>query len=175
VTEILLGDFLHYPAQYDKAESVWRDAWKNIMRETGQESLWKSPWMNTVFNDGTPFRDGNPIFTAVCPTRQLGVRVVQVHPEDGYGFDEISAWTDTFGEGEPDAIKELVIDCVLCDTTLATAADLMKRWVTDENGASFAESLAKIYAVIDKRSASANGAAQHVEGATGETAAAGNQ
>jgi hypothetical protein len=172
LAEILLSDFLNDPAQYEKAESVWRDVWQNIMRETGQEALWKSPWMNTVFNDGTPFRDGNPIFTAVCPTRHLGVRVVQVHPEHGYGFDEISAWTDTFGEGEPDAIKELVIDCVLCDTTLATAADLMKRWITDENGTSFAEALAKIYAVIDNRAAAANGAARPAEGATGPPAAA---
>jgi hypothetical protein len=163
VAEFLLADFRTDPAQYDKAESVWRDFWQKITRELGQEELWKTPWMNTHFNDGTPFRDGNPIFTAICPARHLGVRVIQVEPEDE--FDEITAWTDTFGEGEPDAVKELVIHCVLSNATLATADDLMKRWIRDENGPSFSEGLAKIYAVLDERheSARADTSARHNE------------
>jgi hypothetical protein len=126
---VLLANFLNDPAEYEQAESLWREHWSNLIRELGQESIWESPWMNTTFNDGTPFRDGNPIFTAICPTRRLGVRVIQVELEKDP--NELSTWTDFFAKGEPDEIKELVIHCVLSDETLRTATKLMKSWLTD--------------------------------------------
>jgi hypothetical protein len=147
--QVLVPNFLNDPAEYNQAESTWRQTWAAVVHDAGQVGRWQTPWINTMSNDGTCLRDGNPIFSAVCPERHLGVRVIQVEPEDD--FDEITAWTDTFGEGDPDAVKELVIHCVLSDATLATAADLIKRWITDENGTSFSEGLAKVHAVIDER------------------------
>src|SRR5438045_3918635 len=83
-------------AEYAKAESVWRERWDAVLRELGEQGNWQTPWMTTNSNDGTPFRDGNPIFSAVCPERHLGVRVIQLEPADDP--NELSFWTDTFGK-----------------------------------------------------------------------------
>jgi hypothetical protein len=75
-------------------------------------------------------RDGNPIFSAIAPGRRLGVRVIQIEPADNP--KELDVWTDTFAEGSPEVVKELVVSCVLTDRTLLEAVDAIKRWITEE-------------------------------------------
>lgn len=131
MSKILFPSFLKDPIEYHHAESAWLQAWNLILGDIGQIDIWQTPWINTSANDGTPLRDGNPIFSAVCPYRLLGIRVIQLAPEDG-DANELSAWTDTFGEGDSDAIKELVIDCVLSDEALRKADALIRSWITQE-------------------------------------------
>lgn len=130
MVQFIFADFLNDPAQYAQAEAIWRERWVAVLRDLGQQDQWQTPWINTTANDGTPFRDGNPIFSAVCSARQLGVRVIQVEPEGD--LNEFTSWIDTFAEGDPDAIKELVIHCVLSDASLREAETLIKRWIAQE-------------------------------------------
>jgi hypothetical protein len=101
-----------------------------VIERTGEKALWQVPWLNTTFADGTPCRDGNPIFSAVCPARRLGVRVIQREPAGNPR--ELNYWIDTFAQGEPEAIRELVISCVLTEETVVDALDLMNQWITAE-------------------------------------------
>src|SRR5438105_15742731 len=112
----LFPNFLNDPNEYHQAETLWRERWDELVRRVGQERQWVTPWLTTTFANGTPFADGNPIFSAVAPDRRLGVRVIQVEPSEEPR--ELSYWTDTFAEGEPEAIKELVIACTLTPQTL---------------------------------------------------------
>ena len=128
MSTVLYADFLNDPEEYTRAESFWKQRWEQIMEEVGQGESWRTPWFNTTFVNGTPFRDGNPIFSAVCPTRRLGVQVIQLDPtEDDLEF---RAWTDTFGDDE-DAIQKLVVVCTLTDRSAEQAMDAVKRWITE--------------------------------------------
>lgn len=128
MAQILLPDFLNDPIQYEQAESTWQARWKNLIHDLGQDAEWQSPWLKTQFNDGTPFRDGNPIFSAVCPQRRLGIRIIQIEPAEDP--NELSVWTDTFAKGEPEAINEIVVNCVLSDLTLNKAFNLIRDWIS---------------------------------------------
>ncbi len=128
--QVLYPNFLKDPAEYNQAETLWRNQWNDLLRSMGRQDEWKSPWINNSFADGTPSQDGNPIFSAICPSRQLGIRVIQHEPSgnpEGLYF-----WTDIFAEGEPDAVKELVIACVLTTETLYDCLDLMSQWISKE-------------------------------------------
>jgi hypothetical protein len=126
----LFPNFLNDANQYHQAETLWRERWDALVRRVGQETMWVTPWLTTTFADGTRFADGNPIFSAVAPDRRLGVRVIQV--ESSEEPRELAVWTDTFAEGEPEAIKELVITCALTSQTLGECLALMERWITKE-------------------------------------------
>jgi hypothetical protein len=128
MTVFLYPNFLTDQNEYEQAESRWRHLWDELVRRVGQQHLWKSPWLNTRCADGTPFRDGNPIFSAVCPLNHLGVRVLQQEPEGNP--KDLSFWTDVFAKGEPEEVRELVISCALTPETLNYAADLMRQWLT---------------------------------------------
>jgi hypothetical protein len=126
----LLPNFLHDEREYEQAEALWRERWADLVHGLGQDRSWESPWLNTAFADGTPCRDGNPIFSAVSPQRRLGVHVIQLEPSDNP--KEFYVWTDTFADGSPESVKELVISCVLTSETLNEAVELMRQWITEE-------------------------------------------
>ena len=130
MADYLFPDFLSDPQQYQQAEALWRERFGDLIRRIDQEGLWESPWLNTHFANGTPCRDGNPIFSAVSRSRRLGIRVIQLEPSGDR--EELSAWTDTFAQGEEGAIKELVLACVLTGPNLLEALERMKRWITEE-------------------------------------------
>jgi hypothetical protein len=129
MSRFLFPDFLNDPQQYHEAEGLWLKAWKELADEVGQAQLWESPFYTTTFVDGTPCRDGDPIFSAVNPTRRLGVRIIQFEPTGD--AEEIVSWLDTFAKGEPEEVRELVISCSLTDSTLSKARDLIRRWMTE--------------------------------------------
>jgi len=126
----LFPNFLNDAHEYQQAESLWQTQWEELVRHVGQEWLWETPWLKTDFANGTPCRDGNPIFSAISRSKGLGVRIIQVEPGDKQR--ELYVWTNVFAKGDPEEIKELVISCSLTQETLLDAVDLMKRWLTDE-------------------------------------------
>lgn len=130
MVDYLFPHFLSDPKEYEHAESIWRERWEDLVCRVGQKWLWESPWLNTTFSNGSPCQDGNPIFSAVSRVRQLGVRVIQLEPSGNPR--ELHAWSDTFAKGSPEAIRELVISCVLTDQTLLESVDLMNRWIMEE-------------------------------------------
>jgi hypothetical protein len=127
MADLLYPHFLTDLAEYDRAEALWRQHWDDLVRRVRPGEDWKSPWLSTTFADGTPFHDANPIFSAVCFPRHLGIRVIQVEPSED--SRELDFWIDTFAEGVPQAVRELVISCTLTQQTLREALDLMRQWI----------------------------------------------
>jgi hypothetical protein len=123
-------DFLEDAAQYAQAESFWFQLWESLVRFTGQQAEWKHPWLRTASANGTPFRDGDPIFSAISPERRMAVRVIQHEAEDA--GPELDFWVDTFGD-EGEAVRVLVISCSLSDEAAIYARDLLYSWL--EQGA----------------------------------------
>jgi hypothetical protein len=140
MTHFLFPHFLSDPQQYREAEGFWLKHWEELVGDVGQADRWKSPHYTTTFVDGTPCRDGDPIFSAVDPTRRLGVRVIQFEPTGDSG--EIVSWQDTFAEGEPEEIRDLVISCSLTDETFAQACDLIRQWITESPAGNSGDSAA---------------------------------
>lgn len=129
MTQCLLPNFLQDPKEYQSAETLWRSRFNQLVSDAGESHLWHSPWIDTSSGDATPFRDANPIFSAVCPSRRLGIRIIQLPPTPG--AKPLTFWTDKFAQGDPEEIDELVISCILTDDTLATASDLIGSWIND--------------------------------------------
>jgi hypothetical protein len=121
-------NFLKDPAEYAAAERFWQELFARAARDEGVEGEWVAPWLNTRFADGTPFADGNPIFSAWSPARRIAVRVIQHDPADPPGGDGFESWTDTF-DGEGGAIRELVISCILSDAAAARTAQMLRDWI----------------------------------------------
>jgi hypothetical protein len=129
MAHFLFPDFLSDPQQYQEAEEFWSKNWGELVRDAGQADRWKAPHYTTTFVDGTPCRDGDPIFSAVDLARRLGVRIIQFEPTGDSG--EIVTWEDTFAEGEPEEIRDLVISCSLTHETFSKASDLIRQWITE--------------------------------------------
>src|SRR5262245_5295450 len=130
----LFPNFLKDSREYEQSQRLWKSRWQEVVEAAGQKDCWESPWLNTTFADGSPCRDGNPIFSAVNRKDRLGIRVIQQEPgKDPY---EISHWTDEFDQERAKPLKELVISCALTEHTLQEAMDLMKRWLARKRGSS---------------------------------------
>jgi hypothetical protein len=125
--DYLYPSFLNDPQEYAKLEAFWQSHWHEFITRMGQQKLWKSPWLNTTFADGTPFQDGNPIFSAVDLKDRIGIQITQLEP--AANPRELDFWTDIFDEGGEN-IKILVISCVLTAETLKDCSDLMNQWIT---------------------------------------------
>lgn len=130
MVDYLFPHFLSDSREYEQAESLWRERWEDLLRRVGQERLWEAPWTNTSFVNGTSMQDGNPIFSAISCQRKLAIRVIQLGPSDNPR--EFYVWTDTFAEGSPESVQELVISCVLTPEVLNGAVELMRQWITEE-------------------------------------------
>lgn len=130
MVDYLFPHFLSDPREYEQAESLWRERWEDLLRRVGQERLWQAPWANTSFVNGTSMQDGNPIFSAICSQRKLAICVIQLEPLENP--HEFSVWADTFAEGSPEVVKELVVCCVLTLESLDEAVERMRQWITEE-------------------------------------------
>ena len=125
----LFRNFLADPAEYARAEALWRERWEELREHAKDRDEWKTPWLSTSFAGGIPCRDGNPIFSAVSALHRRGVRVIQLQPSAEPR--ELHFWIDTFDEGGPHQIDELVISCALTRGTLIDAMNLMSQWVDE--------------------------------------------
>ena len=105
-----------------QVERYWEDLWKRVIQGAPAGS-WKAPWMHN------PRRDGNPVFTAIYPVLNRGVRIIQ---EETPAADEtdFDCWVDTFGENnEPNAVRELVIACCPSKENEPQVEKILRRWV----------------------------------------------
>ncbi len=117
------------PDRYDRKQREWLDFFETI-RVPG----WVTPWHNDTLGNGTKMRDGNPIFSAVCPSEERGVRVIQWQPSSD--LIQYDCYFDLFGqEGYLDehGFSEEKLDLVLCCSTERWSEDWarerMKAWV----------------------------------------------
>jgi hypothetical protein len=122
-------NFLSDPQVYAEAEKYWYDLFRSILATSEKKAQWKK-WFDTSFLDGTPIRDGNPIYSMVSHELRKGVRIIQDEPDPS--CPEIVAWMGTFGDYScEECIEELVISCVLSDETEKVARKLIYAFVVD--------------------------------------------
>jgi hypothetical protein len=126
----LFPRFLDDPAEYAEAEAFWRRLWDGLARFSGQQHEWRHPWLRTAYADGTPFRDGDPIFSAWSPSRKLGVRVIQNAQQQQE--PELLFWPDTVGDAwSGGEVRTLVISCALSRQAAGLAEGLILSWMRD--------------------------------------------
>lgn len=65
--------------RYDWWEGHWQEAWRSCLTSHSAAVVgeWESPWLNTYTANGTKLRDGDPIFSAVCHERRMGLVLAQ--------------------------------------------------------------------------------------------------
>ncbi|MEH1912309.1 MAG: hypothetical protein V7L05_19450 [Nostoc sp.] len=87
--------------------------------------------MNVHFVDGTPFLDGNPIYSLISPDSKKGICINQ----DQATTEKVSiaAYMDKFGsiDDEENFIEELVIVCELSEESVQLASELIEVWVKE--------------------------------------------
>src|SRR5262249_6302418 len=84
----------------------------------------------TAYADGTPFQDGDPIFSAWSPARKLGIRVIQNAPQRQ--ALELDYWSETIGdEWSGGAVRTLDIACALSREASDLAAELILSWLRE--------------------------------------------
>jgi len=124
----LFPKFLQDPRQYERSRRHWADLLRDATGLDGQAGSWTVPWFSTLE------MDGNPIFSAVCPDRGLGLRVIQFGPEEVVSEDQLDfGWyLDKFQGDGPVPIRELVISCSLSAANSEKAASLIRHWVRQD-------------------------------------------
>jgi len=125
--EPFFPNFLHNPADYAAAEQFWKKLWREVVGTTPLAGPWHEPWLTTIYLEGTPFPDGDPIFSAISQDHRLGLRVIQ-HEPAGHDVD-FHPWETTFGDG-PTPTRVLVIDCALFPDAAHLATAAMRNWVS---------------------------------------------
>jgi len=126
----LFDHFPNEPAEYERAEAFWKAHWRELVRGSHDENEWEEPWIKNVFVDGTPCRDGNPIFSAVSRKRRLGVRVIQQQPNPSHD-EEFSFWTDTVSIDSIE-VKELVLSFGVTLSAVYDCLDAIRQWIDTE-------------------------------------------
>jgi len=97
---LLFPNFLTDANEYQQAENLLVDLWKDVESvSVCQEDTWVYPWLNTIAVDGTPLRDGDPIFSAWCPAQKRAIRVVLHESWDGGKAGISYASMTRFGPG----------------------------------------------------------------------------
>jgi len=124
---LLFPSFLRDESEYAGAESHWRDQWNSISEFERTVKGWKAGWFPPQ-----PFKDANPIFSAVSEKDRKGLRIVQY--ESTSSNVEFDFWLDSFGgdAASPGAIRELVIACALSVESSQLAVERMASWVSGE-------------------------------------------
>ena len=128
---ILIPDIFRNPMAYLQAEALLRSLFDRIKCEDYQGPMW-TQWMTTTGIDGTRFYDdGAPVYSQVCEERARAITVWIVDPQDAQGSSNIfRALMEPYGEyGEIDVLD---ISCVLTDENLATAEQLIRLYMVDD-------------------------------------------
>lgn len=126
---LLYTNFLHDTSIYDAAEAFWKTHFDELAEAHGFSY---HPYINTIMRSGRKLYDGNPIYSALAPTLNRGVRIIQEEPEEGEEL-YISGWLDTMelSQDRP-PINELVIALILSEETQPIAAQWIQAWVVEQ-------------------------------------------
>lgn len=137
MAEILFASFLEDEETYDEAAVYWQKQFEMLLEDFEYEY---ELYLNTVMADGTPLRDGNPIFNAYLPVIHRAVRIIQEEPEEPA---EYSRWIHETEDAEGEPFEELVVSLVLTEETLELALEDIRLWVMGEAILEEEESLAE--------------------------------
>jgi hypothetical protein len=127
----LHAQFLANAREYKLAEAFWEELWGRVIGSIRPRDAWEHPWVSTEFADGTPFADGNPIFSSVAPARKQGIRIIQHEPTSD--ALELEYWVDWFGDEAwgDQVITELVIRCALSEEAAEKVEHLIQDWAIE--------------------------------------------
>jgi hypothetical protein len=121
----LFPTFKSDPSEYAAAERFWCDLWQSLE----PPAHWTTPWLKTSFANGQPFRDGNPIFSALSEHVGRAIRIIQTEPdEDEY----LTWWLDDSESPSAVPITCLVVSCVLSTENSSKLAALLHAWIRFE-------------------------------------------
>jgi hypothetical protein len=127
VTEYLFSNFRTSRLEYEELSEFWNShVWKQL--PMALRSGWTTPWFATR---KPALQDGNPIFTAWSEAELRGLQIIQVAPDEGT-LSDLNLWLDWFGDlRDPEAIRKLVITCVLTSANLPRIQSVIEQWVID--------------------------------------------
>ena len=128
-TEYLFPNFLESPEEYNAARAYWRALCGHLLSSYDQSDVWE-PRTEQPSADGTPERDGNPIYSLVNHNQLKSIVIIQQDPKIHRKW-EIVAWVDKFGDefSEPRPIDELVFACNLTHKAVNTFQRLFEAWI----------------------------------------------
>ena len=131
--EYLFANYLTDPAVYDAAVAFWRDSFKPILEKAPR--VWKDSWLATSGCNGTPFRDGDPMYSAVALDKSRGIRVRQ----DAQGQEPGAAvWIYRYGKDDPDyhagaGMPVIVLSYTKLSMEIAEVfKELGRAWIAEE-------------------------------------------
>lgn len=117
------GEDIENEQAYTQAEQHWKALFDSMTEALGFTHY---AYMANAFADGTPIRDGNPIFTAYIPEVGRAVRIIQEPPADEPDF---AAWLNDTEHPDGRPFTELVISLVLTETAQAQALGFIEQWI----------------------------------------------
>ena len=126
----LFPRFLVDAQEYAAAQAYWQELCDSVLARHGQAGRWR-PWLNTTYADGTPARDGNPIFHLLKDDHSKAFRALQVEPSSAHV--DLGAWVTSLADWFDDCptAAELVVHCKLTPATAQAAASLFAAWIQD--------------------------------------------
>ncbi len=127
MVKLLHPEFLQDGHRYEAAVQYWAQRFQEALQPKGYTYR---PYMENAFGDGTPIRDGNPIFNAYVPQAGRAVRIIQ-HPPGGP--EAITSWANETELPDGTPITELVISLVLTEQTATEAMERIKAWLDAEH------------------------------------------
>ncbi|WP_027002760.1 hypothetical protein [Hugenholtzia roseola] len=119
----LFRTFLQSPQQYGRLEAWWK---KQFVAYFPDCPDCKINWHKAQYANGTPLRDGNPIFTVYIPKIGKNIRIVQEALEDEQDI-HLDTWTDK-KYYQDKLVPELVIALTLTKETAKEAFACMAEW-----------------------------------------------
>ena len=121
----LFPNFMASDSEYMLVRAFWEThVWNSIPKLS--RSGWSTPWLMQL---SPTLEGGNPIFSAWNRKLKIGLKIVQVPLEEG--GDELSRWVEWLGGdvNDPDAVRTLVVVCILTDMNAALIKDWMQEWI----------------------------------------------
>ena len=129
MSAFLFENFLENPKEYDALRLFWVNELNSLVPRGEQYERYAAE----EFQNGVPFRDGNPIFSAINWRANKAVRIVQESPQD---FGEYySTFENAIRLRRPNfpigriLVKEKVIVLTLTDSTLRRCLIEVQRWL----------------------------------------------
>ena len=131
-------DFLENRQEYHESEKFWMRLFEEIFMECPEWKQWKKR-LNFTLNDGTVIRDGNPIFSAISPSRNKYFRIVQLDPRRAER--DFLSWIKFNNDGH---MVELTIQCAISDATVKAVKEVLRKLVIED------ASLDELQKIIEK-------------------------
>ena len=122
----LFKNFLEDRQVYQNNVAYWKDILSKIVKDKTENYY----WIESQFDNGEGFYDGNPMVILICQSPEKAIRIIQEEPENN--SIEIGVWIDTFQLSDSEQLQELVISLELSKESQALAEELVNQWMLED-------------------------------------------